>query len=177
MKAVEQRCLGWNQTQLWQGVSKPLAAVQLGSYSVITVLLLRKWEMFIGWLTDWTVWSCWTCGHSSVLSLHLFLFTDALTINYKDSRWVGAWWLGFLVTGAVMLLAGIPFWFLPRSLPKQGGRPAEKNSGVQEGEQDTFITTERSNSPPSEKHAPVSMADLARGASLLQCQVFDRESW
>uniref|UniRef100_A0AAR2LML0 Solute carrier organic anion transporter family member n=1 Tax=Pygocentrus nattereri TaxID=42514 RepID=A0AAR2LML0_PYGNA len=48
---------------------------------------------------------------------------DTITINHKDSRWVGAWWLGFLLTGAVMLLAGIPFWFLPRSLPKQ-----EKNT-------------------------------------------------
>uniref|UniRef100_A0A668A1N4 Solute carrier organic anion transporter family member n=1 Tax=Myripristis murdjan TaxID=586833 RepID=A0A668A1N4_9TELE len=45
---------------------------------------------------------------------------DTVTINYKDSRWVGAWWLGFIVTGVVMLLSGIPFWFLPKSLPKQG---------------------------------------------------------
>uniref|UniRef100_A0A8C2D835 Solute carrier organic anion transporter family member n=1 Tax=Cyprinus carpio TaxID=7962 RepID=A0A8C2D835_CYPCA len=44
---------------------------------------------------------------------------DTITINHKDSRWVGAWWLGFLLTGGVMLLAGIPFWFLPKSLPKQ----------------------------------------------------------
>uniref|UniRef100_A0A7N6BYU6 Solute carrier organic anion transporter family member n=1 Tax=Anabas testudineus TaxID=64144 RepID=A0A7N6BYU6_ANATE len=45
---------------------------------------------------------------------------DTLTITYKDSRWVGAWWLGFIVTGAVVLLSSIPFWFLPKSLPKQG---------------------------------------------------------
>uniref|UniRef100_A0A8D3B4E3 Solute carrier organic anion transporter family member n=1 Tax=Scophthalmus maximus TaxID=52904 RepID=A0A8D3B4E3_SCOMX len=45
---------------------------------------------------------------------------DSITINHKDSRWVGAWWLGFIVTGTVILLSGIPFWFLPKSLPKQG---------------------------------------------------------
>uniref|UniRef100_A0A8C3GB75 Solute carrier organic anion transporter family member n=1 Tax=Cyclopterus lumpus TaxID=8103 RepID=A0A8C3GB75_CYCLU len=45
---------------------------------------------------------------------------DSVTINYKDSRWVGAWWLGFIVTGTVILLSSIPFWFLPKSLPKQG---------------------------------------------------------
>uniref|UniRef100_A0A668A1Z2 Solute carrier organic anion transporter family member n=1 Tax=Myripristis murdjan TaxID=586833 RepID=A0A668A1Z2_9TELE len=51
---------------------------------------------------------------------------DTVTINYKDSRWVGAWWLGFIVTGVVMLLSGIPFWFLPKSLPKQGEEQSQK---------------------------------------------------
>ncbi|KAI4899806.1 hypothetical protein NFI96_013759, partial [Prochilodus magdalenae] len=85
-----------------------------------------------------------------------------ITITHKDSRWVGAWWLGFLLTGAVMLLAGIPFWFLPRSLPKQGESPTEKSADVQEGEQDAFITTNNSNSPSSEKQEHVTMAALAK---------------
>uniref|UniRef100_A0A8C5B669 Solute carrier organic anion transporter family member n=1 Tax=Gadus morhua TaxID=8049 RepID=A0A8C5B669_GADMO len=41
---------------------------------------------------------------------------DALTINDQDSRWVGAWWLGFLVTGVVILMSAIPFFFLPKSM-------------------------------------------------------------
>lgn len=45
---------------------------------------------------------------------------DNVMITPKDARWVGAWWLGFLVSSAIMLLASLPFWFLPRSLPKQG---------------------------------------------------------
>uniref|UniRef100_A0AAQ6A295 Solute carrier organic anion transporter family member n=1 Tax=Amphiprion ocellaris TaxID=80972 RepID=A0AAQ6A295_AMPOC len=45
---------------------------------------------------------------------------DTITITHKDSRWVGAWWLGFIVTGTVILMSSIPFWFLPKSLPKQG---------------------------------------------------------
>lgn len=49
--------------------------------------------------------------------------TDTVTITSKDARWVGAWWLGFLVSAGIMLLAGIPFWFLPRSMPKQGELP------------------------------------------------------
>uniref|UniRef100_A0A8C4ZPT7 Solute carrier organic anion transporter family member n=1 Tax=Gadus morhua TaxID=8049 RepID=A0A8C4ZPT7_GADMO len=44
---------------------------------------------------------------------------DALTINDQDSRWVGAWWLGFLVTGVVILMSAIPFFFLPKSMAKQ----------------------------------------------------------
>uniref|UniRef100_A0AAY4BCB3 Solute carrier organic anion transporter family member n=1 Tax=Denticeps clupeoides TaxID=299321 RepID=A0AAY4BCB3_9TELE len=49
-----------------------------------------------------------------------FVNVDTVTITPKDARWVGAWWLGFFVSSAIMLLSGIPFWFLPRSLPKQG---------------------------------------------------------
>uniref|UniRef100_A0A672R3X4 Solute carrier organic anion transporter family member n=1 Tax=Sinocyclocheilus grahami TaxID=75366 RepID=A0A672R3X4_SINGR len=75
---------------------------------------------------------------------------DSITINHKDSRWVGAWWLGFLLTGGVMLLAGIPFWFLPKSLPKQGETETVKQSNVVEGEQERDVT------------APVSMAALAK---------------
>lgn len=48
-----------------------------------------------------------------------YLFLETLTITSKDARWVGAWWLGFFVSSAIMFLAGIPFWFFPRSLLQQ----------------------------------------------------------
>ncbi|XP_005725368.1 solute carrier organic anion transporter family member 1C1-like [Pundamilia nyererei] len=44
---------------------------------------------------------------------------DSVTITSKDSRWVGAWWMGFLVSSGLLLISSIPFWFLPRSMPKQ----------------------------------------------------------
>uniref|UniRef100_A0A673BMW1 Solute carrier organic anion transporter family member n=1 Tax=Sphaeramia orbicularis TaxID=375764 RepID=A0A673BMW1_9TELE len=43
---------------------------------------------------------------------------DSVIITPKDARWVGAWWMGFLVSSALLLISSIPFWFLPRSLPK-----------------------------------------------------------
>ncbi|NXL84390.1 SO1A2 protein, partial [Alectura lathami] len=43
-----------------------------------------------------------------------------ITITATDARWVGAWWLGILICALVNLLAGVPFWFLPRSLVKEG---------------------------------------------------------
>uniref|UniRef100_A0A669DW51 Solute carrier organic anion transporter family member n=1 Tax=Oreochromis niloticus TaxID=8128 RepID=A0A669DW51_ORENI len=49
---------------------------------------------------------------------HLIL---SYLILSKDSRWVGAWWMGFLVSSGLLLISSIPFWFLPRSLPKQDG--------------------------------------------------------
>uniref|UniRef100_A0A3Q1HWL2 Solute carrier organic anion transporter family member n=1 Tax=Anabas testudineus TaxID=64144 RepID=A0A3Q1HWL2_ANATE len=44
---------------------------------------------------------------------------ESLTITPRDARWVGAWWMGFLVSSALLLMSSIPFWFLPRSLAKQ----------------------------------------------------------
>uniref|UniRef100_A0A8C4RIH4 Solute carrier organic anion transporter family member n=1 Tax=Erpetoichthys calabaricus TaxID=27687 RepID=A0A8C4RIH4_ERPCA len=57
-----------------------------------------------------------------------FVNADSVTITPKDARWVGAWWLGFLVSSVVMLLSSIAFWFFPKSLPKQGEENKIKNS-------------------------------------------------
>ncbi|XP_028613420.1 solute carrier organic anion transporter family member 1A6-like [Grammomys surdaster] len=51
--------------------------------------------------------------------------TDDLTISPRDTRWVGAWWIGFLVCGGVNILTGIPYFFFPRTLPKEG--PEDKS--------------------------------------------------
>ncbi|NXS86386.1 SO1C1 protein, partial [Erpornis zantholeuca] len=50
-------------------------------------------------------------------------FLGSITITPQDSRWVGAWWLGFLIGGATSFLSAIPFCFLPKSLKK----PEEAN--------------------------------------------------
>ncbi|XP_027451633.1 solute carrier organic anion transporter family member 1A2 isoform X4 [Callorhinus ursinus] len=46
--------------------------------------------------------------------------TDDLTITPTDTRWVGAWWFGFLICAGVNVLTAIPFFFLPKMLPKEG---------------------------------------------------------
>lgn len=52
--------------------------------------------------------------------------TESITITPSDARWVGAWWLGYLIAGVITLLAAIPFWFLPRSLPLAGPQRADR---------------------------------------------------
>ncbi|KAG9342338.1 hypothetical protein JZ751_016840 [Albula glossodonta] len=42
---------------------------------------------------------------------------DSVTITPGDARWVGAWWLGYIIAGVITLLSAVPFWFLPKSLP------------------------------------------------------------
>ncbi|XP_067915030.1 solute carrier organic anion transporter family member 1C1-like [Heterodontus francisci] len=60
-----------------------------------------------------------------------FVDLERVTITLKDARWVGAWWLGFLIAGAFSILFAIPFWFFPKSLTKETkkeelGKTAEK---------------------------------------------------
>lgn len=50
---------------------------------------------------------------------YLYFFTDDLTITPTDTRWVGAWWIGFLVCAGVNVLTSIPFFFFPKTLPKK----------------------------------------------------------
>ncbi|XP_010614048.1 solute carrier organic anion transporter family member 1A2 isoform X2 [Fukomys damarensis] len=48
------------------------------------------------------------------------LYIDDLTITPTDTRWVGAWWFGFLICAGVNVLTAVPFFFLPKTLPKEG---------------------------------------------------------
>ncbi|KAJ8006893.1 hypothetical protein DPEC_G00111940 [Dallia pectoralis] len=101
-----------------------------------------------------------------------FVDLESISINHKDSRWVGAWWLGFLVTSLLMLLVGIPFWFLPKTLPKQGKSPSRnklKDKDIQTKscsetteevkEQDSFLPEVNKEDHESK---PVNMTDMAK---------------
>ncbi|XP_061663391.1 solute carrier organic anion transporter family member 1C1-like isoform X3 [Syngnathoides biaculeatus] len=40
---------------------------------------------------------------------------ETVTISPNDARWVGAWWMGMLVSAGLLFLSSLPFWFFPRS--------------------------------------------------------------
>lgn len=72
-----------------------------------------------------------------------FINLDEVFLSTTDSRWVGAWWMGFLVSGVLNLLAAVPFCFIPKTLPKEGWkeqselretlRPQIQESSVENG--------------------------------------------
>nr|XP_023672540.1 solute carrier organic anion transporter family member 1C1-like isoform X1 [Paramormyrops kingsleyae] len=74
-----------------------------------------------------------------------FVNVDSVTITAQDSRWVGAWWLGFLVAGTFNLVTSIPFWFLPRELPEDGQ-----------------VMLHSSTKPSRDKHKP-NIMEIAKG--------------
>ncbi|XP_029957566.1 solute carrier organic anion transporter family member 2B1 isoform X1 [Salarias fasciatus] len=50
---------------------------------------------------------------------------DQIELDSKDLRWVGAWWLGFLVASCLLFLTAVPFLFFPRNMLKEDHDDAE----------------------------------------------------
>ncbi|KAJ3589017.1 hypothetical protein NHX12_009867 [Muraenolepis orangiensis] len=54
--------------------------------------------------------------------------TDQILLDSKDLRWVGAWWLGFLIASCLLFLTSLPYLFFPRSLTKESAFREESKS-------------------------------------------------
>ena len=67
------------------------------------------------------------------------------------------------MTGTVLLLSSIPFWFLPKSLPKQGQEESQSKSTelATVAEQENFLAEE--NQEHDEKEKPVTFQEMAKG--------------
>ncbi|KAJ8249854.1 hypothetical protein COCON_G00230700 [Conger conger] len=82
-----------------------------------------------------------------------FVDMESVTITPGDARWVGAWWLGYIIAGIVTLLSAIPFWFLPKSLPV----PACRHEVHRSPEETRFI---KGSSHLGQKYRPGEAASL-----------------
>ena len=93
-----------------------------------------------------------------MFSSHSVSFSDHITITPKDPQWVGAWWLGYLIAGSITLLAAVPFWCLPRTLP----RPRSREDSSSSSEKSKFIMDDHTDyqTPPGEK---AKIMEMARG--------------
>ncbi|XP_058046421.1 solute carrier organic anion transporter family member 1C1 [Ahaetulla prasina] len=71
-----------------------------------------------------------------------FVDMGTIAITPKDPRWVGAWWLGYLIAGLVSIFAAIPFWFLPKHLPRPeiGKDSTEQSRFIAEDNEDCCAT-------------------------------------
>lgn len=56
--------------------------------------------------------------------LRLYVDIDKMPLNEKklthgDPRWIGAWWLGFLIAATLLSLTSLPYLFFPRKMSKE----------------------------------------------------------
>ncbi|XP_037543145.1 solute carrier organic anion transporter family member 2B1 [Nematolebias whitei] len=51
-----------------------------------------------------------------------------IKLDQKDLRWVGAWWLGFLVASCFLFLTALPYMFFPREMPKENDADGAESS-------------------------------------------------
>uniref|UniRef100_A0A667ZBX1 Solute carrier organic anion transporter family member n=1 Tax=Myripristis murdjan TaxID=586833 RepID=A0A667ZBX1_9TELE len=54
------------------------------------------------------------------VTLRFFVDIDKIDLRQDDLRWVGAWWLGFLVASCFLFLTALPYLFFPKNMPKEG---------------------------------------------------------
>lgn len=66
----------------------------------------------------------WYSKYTIIIWKH-FLFPDDIRIDRDDPRWIGAWWLGFLVAASFLFLSSVPYLFFPRTMPKQVDKQLE----------------------------------------------------
>ncbi|XP_060891675.1 solute carrier organic anion transporter family member 1C1-like isoform X1 [Labrus mixtus] len=83
---------------------------------------------------------------------------ETVTITPGDARWVGAWWLGYLIAGIITLLSAVPFWFLPKSLPM----PVEKHDTSCTPEQTRFIKDSPSMEHKFRPEEPTNLHQMAK---------------
>uniref|UniRef100_A0A8C5MK09 Solute carrier organic anion transporter family member n=1 Tax=Leptobrachium leishanense TaxID=445787 RepID=A0A8C5MK09_9ANUR len=53
---------------------------------------------------------------------------DEILLTPKDPRWIGAWWLGFIVATSIVAIAAVPYLFFPKEMPKEGSNENEVKS-------------------------------------------------
>lgn len=58
---------------------------------------------------------------------------DSIDITTSDPRWVGAWWLGFLVSASFLAVTCIPYFFFPREMPKEGNELRTSENKTKKG--------------------------------------------
>ncbi|XP_057711933.1 solute carrier organic anion transporter family member 1C1-like [Corythoichthys intestinalis] len=80
-----------------------------------------------------------------------FVDMESVTISPKDARWVGAWWLGMLVSAALLFISSLPFFFLPHSPEVEDAKPSLVEKIAEP-------TTDSSNNEPVKK-----IKELAKG--------------
>ncbi|NWI18067.1 SO2B1 protein, partial [Crypturellus soui] len=93
----------------------------------------RNSPLYLGILFSLTVIGPGVAFMLGSAMLHFYVDIDKVAgeeiqLTNKDPRWVGAWWLGYLIAASLVAVSAVPYFFFPREMPKEVGwgkvRPA-----------------------------------------------------
>ncbi|XP_019504937.1 PREDICTED: solute carrier organic anion transporter family member 2B1 isoform X2 [Hipposideros armiger] len=115
-------------------------------------------------------------GLGSVM-LRLYVDIDrmpegGISLTPKDPRWVGAWWLGFLVSAGAVALAAIPYFFFPKEMPTEKHELRFRRRVLAVASKDEDSPSEQSPGEPPEKQV---LGQIAPDLTVIQfIKVFPR---
>ncbi|XP_032975792.1 solute carrier organic anion transporter family member 2B1 isoform X2 [Rhinolophus ferrumequinum] len=91
-----------------------------------------------------------------------------ISLTSKDPRWVGAWWLGFLISAGAVALAAIPYFFFPREMPKEKQELHFRRRVL-------AVVSKDEDAPPGEPPKKQGLAHIAPDLTMIQfIKVFPR---
>lgn len=62
--------------------------------------------------------------------MHTCVLAGKLDITPDDPRWIGAWWGGFLLCGALLFFSSLPMFGFPQSLPPRPEHAGESEQAM-----------------------------------------------
>lgn len=77
---------------------------------------------YIGIITSVSILAPSVSFSSATIFSRLYFTLEETDLTPEDPRWIGAWWLGFLVFGCVSLIVMLPVMLFPRKLPGKNKR-------------------------------------------------------
>ncbi|XP_064596654.1 solute carrier organic anion transporter family member 1C1-like [Liolophura sinensis] len=111
---------------LLQGMTKAPSFPLLGTYIDDNVPKTKS-GFYIGIVnTVGIIGPAVSFGLGGVIS-RLYVTLEETTLTPRDPRWIGAWWLGFLVVGSLAIALSLPICLFPRKL---ANAPQENNPGT-----------------------------------------------
>ena len=114
--------MGCGSVTLWTLVPAHLEEITERRWSSVYMAVYYSANAFgpaIGFLVGKPILSKW---------VDLGEFPPNSSLGPSDKNWVGAWWLGFLIGGGILLLPSIPLLAFPREFPDTHIRRREKET-------------------------------------------------
>ena len=96
--------------------------------------------------------------------IHISLYSVSLTPD--NPRWVGAWWVGFLISGALAFLVALPIAGFPKSLPgsDQYRKDREQEVYKGKGKKDNYVVDKPVD---NEEESPLNYKQILKSVKVL----------